>query len=96
MIRTLKLLVLALFLAVCMTEAAIEPTLFSPDDNVKILNNDSLEIELFNSSNFNLVQFYNYFCGDCRKYAATFKRFHGNFTTGDVSSPFWPLTVPRR
>ncbi|XP_034489420.1 sulfhydryl oxidase 2-like [Drosophila innubila] len=74
MIRSLKLLVLALLLAVCVVHAVIEPSLYSPDDNVKILNNDSLEIELYNSSNCNFVQFYNYFCGDCRRYAATFKK----------------------
>ncbi|KAL7730390.1 hypothetical protein ACLKA6_016622 [Drosophila palustris] len=75
MIRSLKLLVLALLMAVCAVAAATtEPSLYSLDDNVKILNSDSLEIELYNASNCNLVQFINYFCGDCRRYAATFKR----------------------
>lgn len=74
MIRSFKLLVLALLMAVYVADAVIEPSLYRPEDNVKILNNDTLEMELYNSSNCNFVQFINYFCGDCRRYASTFKR----------------------
>ncbi|KAH8310415.1 hypothetical protein KR044_001215 [Drosophila immigrans] len=68
-----SLLCLCLCLCVCAADV-IEPSLYSPEDNVQVLNNDTLEIELHNSSICNFVQFINYFCGDCRRFASTFKR----------------------
>ncbi|KAH8381686.1 hypothetical protein KR093_010648 [Drosophila rubida] len=80
MIHSLRPLVLAACLCVCArlatatTAAVMEPSLYSREDNVQILNNDTLEIELYNSSSCSFVQFINYFCGDCRRFASTFKR----------------------
>ncbi|XP_062125031.1 sulfhydryl oxidase 1 [Drosophila sulfurigaster albostrigata] len=78
----LALLLCVLCIDICVADAAspaapaavIEPSLYSPEDNVQILNNDTLEEHLYNSSTCNFVQFINYFCGDCRRYAHTFKQ----------------------
>ncbi|XP_030559117.1 sulfhydryl oxidase 1 [Drosophila novamexicana] len=51
-----------------------EPSLYSAEDNVKILNNDTLELQLYSPHSCKLVQFINYFCGDCRRFAGTYKQ----------------------
>ncbi|XP_023164039.2 sulfhydryl oxidase 1 [Drosophila hydei] len=66
----LILLLLPLFCAAHVTE----PSLYGSGDNVKVLNNETLELELHSSPNCQLVQFINYFCGDCRRFAGTFKQ----------------------
>ncbi|EDW16780.1 sulfhydryl oxidase 1 [Drosophila mojavensis] len=67
-------LILWLWLPLLCAAAVTEPSLYSSEDNVKILNNETLELELQSSHNCKLVQFINYFCGDCRRFAGTFKQ----------------------
>ncbi|KAH8407038.1 hypothetical protein KR222_004339, partial [Zaprionus bogoriensis] len=79
MIRSLMLLALVWLRCVALPEtaagaAAEEVSLYSAEDNVKMLNNATLERELRTSANCKLVQFINYFCGDCRRFAPVFKQ----------------------
>ncbi|XP_017844940.1 sulfhydryl oxidase 1 [Drosophila busckii] len=57
-----------------MVAALLEPSLYSEQDNIRALDNSSLELQLLQSPKCALVEFINYFCGDCRRYAPSFKR----------------------
>lgn len=51
----------------------MEGSLYSVEDNVKVLDNSTFERELRTSGSCKLVQFINYFCGDCRRFAPIFR-----------------------
>ncbi|EDV42569.1 uncharacterized protein Dana_GF18057 [Drosophila ananassae] len=50
-----------------------EASLYSKDDNVVMLDSDSLPPTLSQKSESKLVQFLNSFCGDCQRFAPVFK-----------------------
>lgn len=51
----------------------VEGSLYSVEDNVKVLDNATFERELSTAGSCKLVQFINYFCGDCRRFAPIFR-----------------------
>lgn len=52
--------------------------LYDPDDDVLIINNDTFHDNIFNQEHATLLEFYNSFCGHCRRYAPIWKAFASN------------------
>lgn len=72
------LVILALTASQTLARTLEEPPiegLYDSKDDVHILANDTFTDSVFNQDHATLVEFYNSFCGFCRKYAPTWKEF---------------------
>lgn len=49
--------------------------LYDSSDDVLVLNNETFNESIFNQNHATIVEFYNSFCGFCRKYAPSWKAF---------------------
>ncbi|CAH1966731.1 unnamed protein product [Acanthoscelides obtectus] len=85
----LRIITLSVFLlllhfsysAVIQTDNTETEGLYTPDDNVEILTVENFKENVFHSKNAWLVEFYNSYCGFCRRFAPVWKEF-----TSDIVS----------
>ncbi|KAH8284336.1 hypothetical protein KR018_003168 [Drosophila ironensis] len=78
--KCLKSVAFILFF-VLINEVKSMVNLYDPVDNVLMVNSENLSTILYHNRVGKLVQFINSFCGDCRRFAPTFKRLSTDLQT---------------
>lgn len=72
----IRLLVISIFVLQLCQSAGLpiqSQGLYDEGDNVKILNYDNIKGHIYEQSHATIVEFYNSFCGHCRRFAPTWK-----------------------